>query len=133
MTRADMLRRLELSHPTVAPQVLASRFVHLTTAVGEDCFVWKYDPLHRTRGPFPFRESVFMRFAARVTAPVLFVSGGENGYRVSGEETRLTAFKNLSRLSLEGAGHMVHWTRPGELAAAILKHALEAGVTVDEP
>ena len=123
LSRKDCLRRLELAHPTVPPAVLASRFVHLASEVLPDRFVWKYDPLHRTRGPFPFRVSVFERFAAQVTAPVLFVSGGKNGYRVTGEETRLESFRHLSRVELEGAGHMVHWTRPAELGAAILAHA----------
>lgn len=122
MTRAEGLRRLELAHPSVAPEVLASRFVHLTTATDDGRFVWKYDPLHRTRGPFPFRVSVYARFAASVTAPVLYVSGGANGYRVSGEETRLEAFRNLTCVELEGAGHMLHWTRPTELAGAIMSH-----------
>lgn len=123
LPRADLMRRLELAHPTVAPAVLASRFVHLTREVEPGRFVWKYDPLHRTRGPVPFRVSVFERFAAQVTAPVLFVSGGANGYHVTGEEKRLEAFSRLSQAVLEGAGHMVHWTRPAELSAAILAHA----------
>ena len=122
MTRAEGLRRLERSHPTVPPDVLASRFVHLTNETPDGRFVWKHDPLHRTRGPFPFRVSAYARFAANVTAPVLYVSGGANGFRVTGEETRLASFRTLSRLDLEGAGHMAHWTRPTELASAILTH-----------
>ncbi len=122
MTRADGLRRLELAHPRVPAEVLASRFVHLATETSDGHFVWKHDPLHRTRGPFPFRPSVHARFAANVTAPVLYVSGGANGFRVTGEESRLEAFRTLSRAELEGAGHMVHWTRPRELAAAMRKH-----------
>ena len=122
-SREQMLRRLELSHPGLSAELLATRLVHLTREVSAGRFVWKYDPLHRTRGPHPFRQSMFRRFAAQITAPVLFVSGGESGYHVPGEEERLEAFRSLARVELPGAGHMVHWTRPAELAAAIAAHA----------
>lgn len=122
LPRADMLRRLELAHPTLPPALVASRFVHLTRELPDGTFVWRYDPLHRSRGPFPFRVSVFKRFAQRIVAPTLYVSGGHNGFRVSGEDERIEAFPNLRRLDLAGAGHMVHWTRPDQLAAAIVAH-----------
>ena len=121
--RAELLRRLELSHPTVPRDVLASRLVHLTRELEDGRLEWRHDPLHRTRGPSPFRVASFLGFAANVSAPVLYVSGGANGFRVSGEAERLSAYRELSQLDFAGAGHMVHWTRPAELAAAIVAHA----------
>lgn len=121
-TRAELLRRLEVAHPSVPVEILATRFVHLTRELEDGRFVWRYDPLHRTRGPYPFRVATFLKFAGHIEAPVLYVSGGANGYRVTGEEDRLRAFRQLARLDLEGAGHMVHWTRPAELADAIVRH-----------
>lgn len=123
LPRADMLRRLELAHPKLDPTLLASRLPHLTAEDADGRLVWRYDPLHRTRGPFPFRVSMFRRFAERITAPVLYVTGGTNGFRVTGEDERLACFGSLHRVDFEEAGHMVHWTRPTELAAAIHTHA----------
>lgn len=123
LPRADMLRRLELAHPRVPLALLETRLPHLTRELTDGTLVWRYDPLHRTRGPFPFRTSVFLRFAAHVTAPTLYVSGGANGFRLRDEALRLRAFMDLQHVDFEDAGHMVHWTRPAELAQAILAHS----------
>lgn len=121
-TREEMLRRLELAHAGIAREVLEQKLVYLAQEIEPGRFVWRYDPLHRTRGPTPFRVSVFEAFARAITAKVLYVSGGHNGFTVTGAEQRLTAFADLTRVTLEGAGHMVHWTQPDALAAAILAH-----------
>lgn len=130
LPRADLLRRLELAHPKLSTELLASRLPHLTEERADGTLVWRYDPLHRTRGPFPFRVSMFQRFAERVIAPVLYVTGGANGFRVTGENDRLASYRTLRRLDLDGAGHMIHWTRPTELARAIVEHA---ALPVDQP
>jgi pimeloyl-ACP methyl ester carboxylesterase len=47
---------------------------------------------------------------------VLFVGGGPQGFHTEDEAERLAAFGDLEHVELDGAGHMVHWTRPAELA-----------------
>jgi pimeloyl-ACP methyl ester carboxylesterase len=47
---------------------------------------------------------------------VLFVSGGPLGFHPPDEEERLSAFARLERREIESAGHMMHWTRPDEVA-----------------
>lgn len=122
--RPEALRRLALNHPGVPREVLASRLVHLVVDradEGDDHVAWKSDPLHRTTSPVPFFASVFGAFAAKVTCPALFVSGGATGFHPVDEETRLAAFPSLERVVVEGAGHMVHWTRPTDLASALVR------------
>jgi pimeloyl-ACP methyl ester carboxylesterase len=122
--RAEALRRLGLNHPGVPADVLASRLVHLVTERpedGEDHVTWKSDPLHRTTSPVPFFASVFGAFAAQVTCPTLFVSGGARGFHPADENVRLGAFASLERVVVEDAGHMVHWTRPTELSSALVR------------
>jgi pimeloyl-ACP methyl ester carboxylesterase len=125
MRREDARRRLVTNHSTVPRDVLDHRLPHLvrevTDAEGAQRVVWRFDPLHRTTSPVPFFAKLFVEFARRITCPVLFVSGGPTGYHVPDEEERLAAFASLERAELDGAGHMLHWTRPAELAALLLK------------
>lgn len=122
MDPADALRRLKANHPNVDDAVLATRLAHLTRDAGGGKVAWKHDPLHRTTSPMPFFAKAFAEFARKITAPVLYVEGGPLGWHPPDEEERLAAIAQLSRVTLEGAGHMMHWTQPLPLAAALLAH-----------
>jgi pimeloyl-ACP methyl ester carboxylesterase len=99
--------------------VLRDRSRYLVKEV-EGGVAWKADPLHRTIAPFPFYASAYVEFAKRVTCPVLFVGGGPEGMRTPDEDARLASFPRSRREELPGAGHMMHWTRPADLAAMLL-------------
>jgi len=62
-----------------------------------------------------------------VTCPVLFVSGGAPGWHPADEAERLAMFPHLQRAEIDDAGHMMHWTRPAELARLVAGFALENG------
>jgi len=118
----EALQRLAGNHPSVDPAVLKHRLPHLARVSGEGRVAWRFDPLHRTTSPMPFFAKLFVEFARKVTAPVLFVSGGPRGYHPGDEAERLDAFATLTRVELHEAGHMVHWTEPAKLAALLLAH-----------
>ena len=124
LTREEAFQRLAVSHPIVPREILEHRFEHLvhvvTDADGTERVQWRFDPLHRTTAPVPFFAKLFVEFAKRVTCPVLFISGGASGFHVPDEEERLAAFSALERAAFEGAGHMIHWTQPDELAARLV-------------
>jgi pimeloyl-ACP methyl ester carboxylesterase len=114
----DAVRRLAMNHPTVPREVLEVRARQLTrTSV--DGLVWSHDPMHRTTSPIPFSVEVLKGFLCELRLPVLHVSGGPDGFHPEDEEERLAAIPEVTRVEIDGAGHMVHWTRPDELAAAI--------------
>lgn len=121
MTEGVAKQRLAANHPSVDASVLDSRFTHLVTELAPGRYVWKFDPLHRTTSPVPFFAKLFIEFAKLVTCPVLFVSGGEQGFHPPDEEERLAAFAHLERATIADAGHMVHWTRPAEIAARLAR------------
>lgn len=121
-SREEALRRMGANHPAVPPSVLEHRLPHLASEAGEGRLAWQFDPLHRTTSPMPFFAKLFVEFAKKVTCPVLFVSGGPLGYHPPDEEERLTAFADCRRAELADAGHMVHWTRPDELAPLLVDH-----------
>jgi pimeloyl-ACP methyl ester carboxylesterase len=62
-----------------------------------------------------------MAFAQRVTCPVLFVSGGPDGWHPPDEEARIACFAALERTEIVEAGHMMHWTRPAELGRKLIR------------
>ena len=122
-SRDDALRRLTMNHPRVDPAVLRTRLDALSRVLPDGRVAWKADPLHTTRSPMPFLAESYKAFARRVTCPVLFVSGGPLGWHPPDEDARLESFARLERAELAGAGHMMHWTRPMEMAALITRFA----------
>jgi pimeloyl-ACP methyl ester carboxylesterase len=119
-TREEARRRLAANHPSVPPGVIDHRLPHLLRDEGEGRVSWRFDPLHRTTSPVPFFANLFRAFAAKVSCPVLFVSGGPTGYHPPDEEERLASFAKLERAEIAGAGHMIHWTRPDEVARLLV-------------
>ncbi len=122
-SRAEAQQRLAANHPRVPPDVLASRLDALAAAREDGHLAWRADPLHTTRAPVPFYAATYRAFARRVTCPVLFVSGGPLGWHPLDEEERLASFARLERAELSGAGHMMHWTEPLELARIVAQFA----------
>ena len=96
---------------------MASRHREVTT---ERC-AWSFDPLHRTLSPTPFYAETYKQFAAAVTCPVLFVSGGPDGFHTDDEADRLAAFKQHASVEMKDAGHMMHWTQPKLLGEILVR------------
>jgi pimeloyl-ACP methyl ester carboxylesterase len=120
-SREEALRRLAVSHDGVPPEVLASRVPSLARERADGRLLWRADPLHRTRSPTPFSAAAWRSFARRVSCPVLFVSGGTSGWHVADEDERLASFSRLERAELADAGHMMHWTRPDDVARVLAR------------
>ncbi len=90
---------------------------------GDGSRQFKHDLVHLTRGPYPFRVDVAESFWRRVSCPVLFVDGARSSYRALGPEIdrRLACFKNVERVTLPRAGHMLQRHEPERLAAVLDK------------
>jgi pimeloyl-ACP methyl ester carboxylesterase len=83
---------------------------------------FKHDPVHLTRGPYPFRVEMAKTFWQRITCPVLAIDGSESAFsgRLIDVEKRLGYFGNAQRRTIDGAGHMMQRHRPRELAEVLL-------------
>ncbi len=79
---------------------------------------FKHDPLHLTRGPYPFLVDAAMEFWNAVTCPVLIVEGSESAFRHMGDEAkrRHAAFADHRTEVIEHAAHMMHRHQPKALA-----------------
>ena len=121
MSREDALARLAISHPTVEKHVLARRAEQLTrpSSIGGDGLVWAFDPLHRARSPFEFKVERWRSFARRITADTLCIGGGPTGFHPDDEAERIASIPAARSCDIDGAGHMVHWTRASALAEVL--------------
>ncbi|MEZ4440349.1 MAG: alpha/beta hydrolase [Polyangiaceae bacterium] len=120
-SREDALRRLSVVHGRVDPAVLERKLEHLLVEEPDGSLRWAYDPLHRTLAPYRFDVEVFTQVLEAITCPTLFIGGGPDGFHPEDEAARLARIAGpVTRLDLEDAGHMLHWTRPREVAAAWL-------------
>ena len=79
---------------------------------------FKHDPVHLTRGPYPFLVDAAMEFWNAVTCPVLIVEGSESSFRHMGDEARRrhAGFADHRTEVIDGAAHMMHRHQPEVLA-----------------
>jgi pimeloyl-ACP methyl ester carboxylesterase len=117
----EATERLAASHPRVDRAILRTRAERLTRKGDGASLVWAWDPLHRTTSPTPFLPEIYASFLREIRCPVLFVSGGPQGYHPPDEAERVANIADLTRVELPDAGHMMHWTAPDEVAAHVLR------------
>ena len=83
------------------------------------------NPAHRLPNPVLYRRSEAEACWRRVEAPVLLVAGADSPALAllekagAGEFDRLLPFPTRQRLTIDAAGHMIHFDAPRALAAAI--------------
>jgi pimeloyl-ACP methyl ester carboxylesterase len=125
-------RRLRERNPRLG-EAQARRLAVLGTRAREDGMLeWKFDAMLCTLAlTGPFNLDFAMAFWRRIEAPTLLVHGTESGGFWRGKPgsayldrddlaRRVAAFKDVRLVEIAGAGHMVHFDRPDELARAIL-------------
>jgi pimeloyl-ACP methyl ester carboxylesterase len=117
----EAAQRLQLYNPRISESFALHLAVHGTRAADNGGgLVWKFDPVHRTRGPQPFYLEQARAFWLRVTAPVLRVRGELSPFRWDASENR-ECVSSARRIEIPGAGHMVHHEQADRLAEAILE------------
>lgn len=105
------------------PRLTRERALELAHAAmkqnGNDKWIWKFDPLHRTTAPQPFYTAQALEFLQRIQCPVLIVDGQESRQtRRTDKMQRYNALADHRRVVIDGAGHMVHQDNPVKLAEA---------------
>jgi pimeloyl-ACP methyl ester carboxylesterase len=96
---------------------LAEKTTHKTT----EGLIFKHDPLHVTRGPYPFRLDSTTAFWRRINCPILMIEGKESVFlEMPGIEERYASFPAHQRLQIANAGHMMIRHAPAEVARLIV-------------
>jgi pimeloyl-ACP methyl ester carboxylesterase len=84
------------------------------------------DPRHKTVNPVLYRQEEVLACWRRITAPVLWVWGGDPGWmrEFAGDDAedwqrRRAAIAALTECRIAESGHMMHLENPGHLAREV--------------
>jgi pimeloyl-ACP methyl ester carboxylesterase len=130
----DATARLRVQHPDLS-DVQAARIVPRLVRAVEGGYLFSFDPLHKTRAPFPFRIELFADVLRAIAVPTLVLSG-ETGYRNADHVERVAMIADAREIVLPKVGHMMHWHTPEAFAKAIADHVeptLDRPTSTDEP
>lgn len=107
---------------------LSLELARRSTAAVEGGVVFRHDPVHLTRAPYPFRLEAARQLWGEIRCPVLHVDASESPMLAMEEDVqrRLACFRSVSRARIEGAGHMMQRHQPRGVAA-ILRRFLTGG------
>jgi pimeloyl-ACP methyl ester carboxylesterase len=117
-TLAEAAARIR-AHDPLCPDAEARFLAEHGTRPVPGGFAFDHDPLHVTRGPYPFRLAHAQAFWAAIRGPVLLVDGAESERAPTDVPERLAAFRDARKVVIEGAGHMMMRHRPAEVARVL--------------
>ncbi|MEM9072088.1 MAG: alpha/beta hydrolase [Myxococcota bacterium] len=118
LTLESALRRMRIQNPEL-PEELGEFLAEKATVEIDGRRRWRFDPLHRTTAPMPFRTEVFNTFLHRIEVPTLVIAA-ERGFRLPDERERYQQIPDHRFVEIADVGHMIHWMRPDALADAIV-------------
>lgn len=122
--RAAFAQRLRQDNPRLSHERAAFLAEYLGERVGEGVRL-AADPCHRWANPVLYRIEEAQACWRRVTAPVLWVRGGDSDFMRHNHPdeadylARLGCFTNASEIKLENCGHNMHHDQPERVAALI--------------
>ena len=112
--------RLRSRHPGLTADH-AQALAEAGTTQDGDKVRWSFDPLHLTRGAYPFIESFFLDFLRAITAPTL-VTWAEGSWYPEEVRTHRQAAIPGARIETLKGGHMLPYDNPAGLAGLLVDH-----------
>lgn len=82
-------------------------------------FALHADPRHKLPNPILYRRAEAEACWCAMTADILLVSGAASPFALRAEEDGVNAWPDADTVEIAGAGHMLHFESPAELAASI--------------
>lgn len=123
-SRQALAERWMRDNPRLRPEYAAFLAAHAARENAAGRIELLADPAHRLPSPVLYRVEEVTACWRLVRADVLWVTAGEpderSAFARSPEyEARVRAIRSLRRVTVAGAGHMLHHDRPGEVARLI--------------
>ncbi len=119
-----VVARLRKTNPRLAPD--RARFLAGHWAAADDDGRWRIlgDPAHKVVNPYLYRAEEVVACWAAITAPVLWVMARESDYAkrmdaLPGYAERIAVIRDVTRVWIDDAGHMLHHDQPERLARAV--------------
>ncbi|ETR76951.1 alpha/beta hydrolase [Afipia sp. P52-10] len=104
-------------------RLTSEQALHLATYAvrqqADGTYVWKYDPYQRARAPYRLRREDYIGLWSRITAPTLFLCGGESSIPDPEKSGILRHFQRAQQKVFAGAAHWVQHDRLDEVSAAL--------------
>ncbi len=117
----EVASRLQRQNPGLTPERAEELAGWLAVEDG-DAVRWRHDVWHRARSPQIYRPERYAPFLEAVACPTLTVTGGRSWYRWDDLDERRNRLTERRHVHFEDCGHMVHYERPAELAAEVVRH-----------
>ena len=118
-TFEDLAVRIRKRHPSM--RASEAHFVAREWAAkGPDGVIrLRADPRHKLPNPVLYRRAEAVACCKAVTAETLLIVGESSGFAGHFESAAKHMFADADTVSIDGAGHMLHFEAPRALAAAI--------------
>jgi pimeloyl-ACP methyl ester carboxylesterase len=122
---AELADRLRMANPRLTPERADFLARHWGRDAGEAGVLLRGDPAHKIVNPVLYRYEEVRACWAQVTAPVLWVDAAESdtlkrlGLTQAQHAERRSAFRDLSHVTVESAGHMLHHDQPEDVARLV--------------
>lgn len=104
--------RMREAHPRYSPALAAHLTRHGMVRNEDGTYCWKYDHYVRASPPTDIPQKEVRQLWARITCPVLLVSGGESWHTHPAEGGRDACFRTAEIVHFEQANHWVHHDQP---------------------
>lgn len=121
---AEVAARLMRANPRLRAGQAAFLARHAARATAAGRFEWYADPAHRLVSAMLYRVEEVVACWSAITADVLWVQAGyadewQRFIDTPEYRRRLSVIRSLTRVTVAGAGHMLHHDRPAEVARLI--------------
>lgn len=119
-SRAEAAQRLRAHDPRLSAE-LAEELAERGTEVSGDGVRFKHDPLHVTRGPYPFNLEYAQALWRNISCPTLLVDAAESRFTplISDRAERYACIPHAQQHVIADADHMMHRHQPAALAGVL--------------
>jgi pimeloyl-ACP methyl ester carboxylesterase len=121
-SRAEAAARLRAHDPRLSPELAMELAVRGTVDAGDGRVCFKHDPLHVTRGPYPFNLEYAQALWRNITCPTLLVDAAQSRFSplIGDRDQRYGCVPHAQQHVIADADHMMHRHQPAALAEALI-------------
>lgn len=118
---AEAAARLRANDPLLDQPLALELAQHGTEATADGRLRFKHDPLHVTRGPYPFQVELIRELWRNITCPVLLVEATQSWLlpAIPDLQERYACLAHARRVVIDDAGHMLQRHQPALLATRL--------------
>jgi pimeloyl-ACP methyl ester carboxylesterase len=126
---AAVAARLMKNNPRLAPDKAAWLATQWGEPMPDGRWRLRADPAHKRVNPILYRVDETLAQWREIASPLLWVEGAQTDpsvwwqdrYPRAEFDARLAAVRNVTRLTLQDCGHMLHHDQPERLAQALIE------------